>query len=155
MKYVHHVPRLADFDYLGPYAYFITCLTYQRKPYFLDYDNFDIVFPILQQSVDAQTRLWVYCFMPDHLHFLIEGHDDFYLPDFMKIFKQKSNFTFKRKYNQVLWRRGYYDRIVRREESYFSIASYILNNPVRKGLVKEYVDYDLSGSLVCNVRELF
>ena len=44
-----------------------------------------------------------------------------------------------------LWQRGYFDHIVRREEKLGQVAEYILNNPVRAGLVRDWAQYQFSG----------
>jgi putative transposase len=86
--------------------------------------------------------------MPDHLHLLLEGNETLYLPGFMKLFKQKSSFSIKKQYDCILWKRGYYDHVLREEESYNEVTAYIWNNPVRRGLVDDFTKYRLSGSFV-------
>jgi hypothetical protein len=43
---------------------------------------------------------------------------------------------------------------VLREEDTTEILRYILNNPVRKGLVAHYIDYRYSGSLAIDIKEI-
>ena len=73
------------------------------------------------------------------------------LPRFVRLFKQKSGFAFRRKCGLLLWQRSYYDHVLRKEELLRDVALYILGNPVRKGLVEEYAMYPFSGSLLFNV----
>ena len=47
-----------------------------------------------------------------------------------------------------LWQRGFYDHILRSEEDLQDVTRYILENPVRKGIVKSLVEYPFSGSAV-------
>jgi hypothetical protein len=41
--------------------------------------------------------------------------------------------------------RSFYDHLIRKEEDLRQIAEYILNNPVRKGLVQRCEDYPYCG----------
>ena len=50
-------------------------------------------------------------------------------------------------YQGPLWQARYYDHIVRRRDDGKRIAQYILENPVRKGLVEEVEAYPWSGSM--------
>jgi len=86
--------------------------------------------------------------MPDHLHLLLLGEDKSSLHTFMKTFKQETSFKFRRTCNSPLWHRSYYDHVLRKEEALEEVALYILNNPVRAGLVDDYRSYAFSGSFV-------
>ena len=46
----------------------------------------------------------------------------------------------------VVWQRGYWDHIVRREEGLYKVLQYILLNPVRAGLVDSWWDYPWLGA---------
>ena len=47
-----------------------------------------------------------------------------------------------------LWQTSFYDHFLRKEEDIEKVVMYVLNNPVRKGLVSEWMEYHYSGSLV-------
>lgn len=47
-----------------------------------------------------------------------------------------------------LWQRGYYEHIVRKNEDLLEMAKYIVNNPLRKGLVSKSEDYRWQGICV-------
>ena len=148
-------PRLKSFDYSGRYAYFVTCSTYQRRPHFVDKAVVDIVLPALERISDEHRfGIYAYCFMPDHLHLLLVGEEKSSLRGFMKTFKQESSFAFKQGYANSLWQRSYHDHVLRKEEVLEEVALYILNNPVRAGLVDDYENYDFSGSFVLDIKDL-
>jgi len=92
-----------------------------------------------------------YCFMPDHLHCLLSGDSQNNLVKFAQRFKQLSGFHFKQQYEKPLWERSFYDHILRKTENIKEVALYILNNPVRKGLVEDYHDYPYLGSDVFEI----
>jgi len=67
-------PRLNAFDYLGFYRYFLTICTYNRSRVFIDDQSVDLVLMHLSRTGDDQRFLVIaYCFMPDHVHMLVEG----------------------------------------------------------------------------------
>jgi putative transposase len=139
-------PRLRDFTYEGPYAYFLTVLTKGRAAYFKEekvvHNLIDILFEISQSE---GFKVITYCFMPDHLHLLLVGQEDkSNLKKFVSSFKQRSGYWFKKKGNEDLWHVSYYDHILRKEESLEAVSIYILENPVRKGLVCDYREYPFS-----------
>ena len=87
--------------------------------------------------------------MPDHLHLLVEGRvDAASLTAFARDIKQRTGYHWRRKAEGVLWQDGYYERVLRDDEQTLTVAKYILENPVRAGLVREPREYPYSGSLI-------
>jgi putative transposase len=155
LKHRRRAPRLSSFDYKGPYAYFVTCATYQKRTYFTDKAVIDLIILIVKDcGVRTGFDIYVYCFMPDHLHMLLAGDEKSSLHRFMRMFKQESSFAFKNGYGNTLWQRSYYDRVLRTDEMLDDVAWYIINNPVRKGLVDDYKRYAFSGSSLFDISEL-
>lgn len=148
-------PRLHDFEYAGPYTYFVTCSTYQKRPYFNEKATVDMVLPVLRYGGEQNSfSIYIYCFMPRHLHLLLGGSDNSKLSQFMKTFKQRSSFTFRKEFGDVLWQRSYYDHVLRKDEALKNVALYILNNPIRAGLASDYKIYPFSGSFVFDTKDL-
>jgi putative transposase len=147
--------RLNNFDYTGIYIYFVTCLTYRRNLYFTDKSTVDSVLLILNRVSDRYGfTLLAYCFMPDHLHLLIEGDETSSLRNYMQRFKQVSSYIYKKQYSQRLWQRSYYDHVLRKEQSVKEVAGYIVENPVRKGIVTEYNKYPFAGSVLLDSNDI-
>jgi REP element-mobilizing transposase RayT len=98
--------------------------------------------------------------MPDHLHFLAGTSEGGDLLSLMHSFKQKTGWWFKnhyaagglkasptlRKHRPALWQKSYYDHILRREEDIGDVIRYIVENPVRGGLVDRAEDYPFAGT---------
>jgi putative transposase len=141
-------PRLKDSDYRGTHVYFLTILTHDRSPHFKEAEAVDhLVGNLLQIARSEKFGVLAYCFMPDHLHLLIDGEDnESDLQKFISLFKQKSGYWYKQKYKRNLWQTSYYDHVLRKEEGLEQVALYILENPVRKGLVTDFRDYPFSFS---------
>jgi putative transposase len=140
--------HLRTFDYLGPHRYFLTFCTYRRHRAFITHARVQIVrTQILRASHDGQFALIAYCFMPDHLHLLIEGQTD--ASDcrrFISRTKQFSGFHYQKAFGARLWQRYGFERVLRNDEATLSVARYIVENPVRAGLVHSVDAYPFVGS---------
>src|SRR5580765_7084061 len=107
--------HLKAFDYVGLYRYFLTFCTDWRRPLF---GTAAVVSLTLSQISRAAAHegfaLLAYCFMPDHLHLLVEGLTD--AADcrrFIKSAKQNSGYYFEKEFNRKLWQRYGFERILR------------------------------------------
>ena len=93
--------------------------------------------------------------MADHAHLLIEGLSEASdLAEFAKRFKQCSSYRWKAETGYGLWQRGYFERVLRDDEDTFSVAAYIIANPVRAGLVVDPLTYPFLGSGTMKVEDL-
>lgn len=146
-------PRLKNFDYRGYYAYSVTICCYTKRDYFTKGEVVDKCIKILREiAQDYKFNVYIYCFMPDHLHLLLVGNDEMAsLKEAIRIYKQKTGFYFKQYSGDRLWQSSYYDHVVRKDEGLEKVASYIFNNPVRRGIVKEFKDYPYLGSFVFDI----
>jgi len=85
--------------------------------------------------------------MPDHLHLLAEGtHAQANLLEFIRLFKQRTSFEFRKSSPNRLWEKSYYDYVLRPSDSIEAVACYIWWNPVRKHLCARPKDYPFTGS---------
>ena len=147
--------RLAEENYLGWRACFITLCCHDRLPFFRDAGRATALINHLR-GLSAQMAFWVhaYCVMPDHVHILVEGQRaECNLVRFVQKLKMVSAFAERKRSGRQLWQRSFYDHIVRPRESHESIAWYIWMNPVRKGYVAEPERYPFSGSLTCEWKQ--
>ncbi|MDX1998992.1 MAG: transposase [Thermoanaerobaculia bacterium] len=113
--------------------------THGRQPFFREPKLAQTTFGLLSGDSDTLAA----CLMPDHLHWLLVIRNS--LADQVKRFKQVSTHRARAWHHPGhLWQRSYFDRILRREESVESVARYILDNPVRRGLVETEEEYPYS-----------
>ena len=135
-------PRLSTFSYQGPYAYMVTLNTHRRARSFR---RKDLVLLCQEEPVKAAERhrfvILAYCFMPDHLHLLLQGTQESRLIPFVQRFKQTTGYRFKQRTGRMLWQRSFYDHVLRGEEDIGDVAEYIWSNPVRADLVVNRDDY--------------
>jgi len=146
--------HLKNFDYKGPYRYFITICCFNKKPVFKASVLIKWLTNALQEkSKSYGFKTWAYCFMPDHMHLLIEGGDENSdMKQFIKSYKQYTGFYFKKKTGKKLWQINFYEHVLRKEENTINVAKYIFDNPVRKGLVDDYQKYEYLGSFEFNIK---
>jgi len=147
--------RLPHVSYVGIQRYSLTLCTFDREIRFTASPIVDIARShLLQHADDFQFGIAAYCYMPDHLHVLAVGESDGSdLEAFMRSMKQKTGFWFKQAFRRRLWQDGYYDRILREDESTLVVARYILANPVRAGLARTIEEYPFSGSNRYSLKE--
>ena len=148
--------RLKDFEYKGFYRYFVTMCTFDKKPIFTDNALVAWLIELLREKSKLfRFKVWAYCFMPDHLHLLIEGeHDDSDMRRFVSAYKQQAGFYYKKKTGLSLWQINYYEHVLRKEEDTKGVARYIFSNPMRKGLVEDFKDYTFLGSFEFDVMQM-
>ena len=124
--------------------YFVTMVTYERKPYFL---NFFVARKVIQQIGILHNEKQVYSLawviMPDHIHWLFQLNESTSLSKLMNLFKGRTARILNKDINKKgkFWQAAYYDHAVRKEESIKQIARYIIANPLRANLVERVEDY--------------
>ena len=148
--------RISHFSYVGPYRYFLTICAKDRRATFIDdAAATHTIEQFLRTATAEGFAVLAYCLMPDHLHLVVEGTtEESDLRRFVKLSKQRSAFTFARLAGQPLWQDGYFERVLRQDEDAKVIARYILENPVRAGIVEWPADYRYLGSSVWDVETL-
>jgi len=142
------VVRLSPEKYFGRQAYFVTICCDRRAPFLRNPATAQSVLALLLQCAATHSfRLHAYCLMPDHSHVLAEGlHDRSDLREFIRVFKQRSAFAFRKSHRRRLWEMSYYDHILRPSDRIEDVACYIWWNPVRKKLCARPQEFSFSGS---------
>ena len=148
--------RLRDFGYTGHSSYFLTICTADRRPVFedLDFGRWAIA-QLLRQAARREFVVAAYCFMPDHVHMLARGRSDAAnLQSLVISWNTRTAYQWRQQHGSRLWQEGYFDRVLRKHDEFFSIARYILMNPVEAGLVTRAEDYPLSGTTGYSMNEI-
>ena len=140
--------HLRAFDYIGLHRYFLTFCTNGRHRLFVNPEVVAVVWSqILRSAAQEQFAVVAYCFMPDHLHLLVEAQSQ--NADgraFIALAKQLAGFQYARTFVGRLWQRYGFERVLRDDEATLIVARYIIENPVRAGLVATPESYPFSGS---------
>ena len=139
--------RLERELYQGPVVVAITICFYRG----VDSVRDALADTIIERLFYAQGRykatIYAYCLLPDHMHILLGIQDENYnILDFVVQFKSDVSFKLKGRYTRKqLWQDRFYDHVLRKDEDIDKHAQYILENPVRKGLVREVLEYQYIG----------
>jgi len=142
--------RLPSENYIGKKMVAFTGNVKNRAALFSNKTAFRQIEKILLEAlITHNCDAYVYLFMPDHFHFILSGKNP--KSDIKKCidsFKQKSGYWLYKNLPEYKWQKDYYDHILKSDEDLFNHIIYILNNPVKAGLVKYWKDYNMKGSTV-------
>ena len=90
-----------------------------------------------------------YVILPDHLHFFVALPDDLKLGDWIGTLKRVLARSLERSGpGDPIWQRGFFDHVVRSNESYAEKWNYVCENPVRAGLVTIADEWPFRGEIV-------
>lgn len=131
--------------------------TFQRRKYFERQVIVDAVRDQLLRTAAAyDVAIPAYCFMPDHLHALLEGSSPTAnLQKCAQMFRQRSGHHHRSTSDgERLWQEGYYDRVLRSDDASIDVARYIVANPVRAGLRADVRSFPYVGSTRYTIDEL-
>jgi putative transposase len=149
-------PRASSFSYRGFHRYLVTTVTRNRSRSFAD-STFatEVASQIPPFFATRDFAVPAYCLMPDHVHLLLEGvRDDADLREAVRVWKQLVGYAWKRRTTLQLWQTGFHDHVLRDRDDTRAVVRYLLNNPVRAGLVQNAADYPWSGSSHYSFEEL-
>ncbi len=145
-----NLPRLERSAYQGfAHVHWILTMKHRRKGW-LD-EKFDAGFRETLLHTESRYSLVspTYCLMPDHVHLLWMGitaeSDQVVAMEFLRKYLKPVLAPFE-------FQQPPFDHILRRDEresnAFENAAHYILDNPIRAGLVTSRSDYPYSGALV-------
>ena len=86
--------------------------------------------------------------MPNHLHFFVRGSGDFNLAQWINGLKRAISVSLGATKKRPLWQPGFFDHVLRNDESYGEKWKYVRENPVRAGLVQRADDWPHQGEFV-------
>ena len=125
-------------------AYFVTAVTKDRRALFLDPKLCRILLVTIEYHKTLfDYKVFAYCVMPDHFHWIVQPSSKFNLSFIMQMIKG----SFSRKINKLnqgrghLWQKRYYDEAIRGERQLTQQIDYVHQNPVKAGLVLAEGDY--------------
>jgi REP element-mobilizing transposase RayT len=127
----------------------LTIGTAPRSPVFLDIPfGQECIAHLRDIREKTGTLVYAYCLMPDHVHLMLGAIRGESLPKVVGRWKSLCAKSCRaRDGSGFFWQRSFYDRALRDEDDIITAAFYILGNPVRAGLVADFHDYPLCGSM--------
>jgi len=127
---------------IGQY-YFLTAVTHTRRPVFYNFRAARICIGSMRiQHEKGLVNSLAFVIMPEHFHWLVELRQG-KLSDLMKKVKgetaRRLNIHFEK--SGRFWQPGYHDHALRTDEDLRQTARYLVNNPLRAGLVENLQSY--------------
>lgn len=134
--------RLQHFDYHSNGYYFITICCLDKRPLLGTLHQGEIHVSLdgqhlLEEMLSLERTLrgisvYDYVIMPNHFHLVVEiqreeGETGMGVSGFVRLLK--GNVT--KRSGKSLWQRGYYEHVIRQDESLQEIVQYMKNNPRR------------------------
>ena len=142
-------PRLRPiFDSYPAPLFFVTACTFNRQlfPSLLDVHRAFVEYCARAESFNIAVGRYV--IMPNHIHFFVRGAHDFTLSDWMKGVKRGIANRFTSIGKEFKWQPGFFDHLLRNDESYGKKWNYVRQNPVRANLVVNADDWPHAGEIV-------
>jgi putative transposase len=146
----HRLPRI---DYRGEVSVSFTLCLKDRFPLFKSTSIIDIFEKFLRYEVEqSDCIIPVYCFMPDHQHLVVTGiNPDSDTLNLINRYKQRTGYWLAQNQVNASWQKDFFDHVLRKDEGLVNVARYILENPVRRGLVANWQDYPFKGAIGCDL----
>ena len=142
-------PRVGRIFATSP-LYFVTFCTHERQR-FLAKDEVHSGFVLFAKRAENNFNVAVgrYVIMPDHVHLFVRGDHNFRLGPWIGALKQTlAKAAMLSRAKGEIWEEGFFDHILRSDESCSQKWNYVRENPVRAGLVKSPADWPYQGEIV-------
>ena len=145
-----------NFSYIGFQYYSLTWSCHDGQSLFTQQDRIDLVrAQFLRASKETNVADVAHCFMPDHFQELVKGESsDADAERYIRKAKQYSGFYFKQAFHLKLWVRKGFKRVLIDDYAPRAAIKYIIENPVRAGLVTRVENYPFTGSAKYTIEEL-
>ena len=139
-------PHRLDLIYINQPLYFVTFTTRDRTAI----PSLDDAQLALQRYARCGIEKFNvatgrYVIMPDHVHLFVRGDRNFASCSWVGGLKRSMSVMLK---SPRLWQPGFFDHVLRSDESYAEKWNYVRENPVRAGLVKVADDWPYQGEIV-------
>jgi len=130
------------------HAYLITAVCVGRQPVFTQMGLARVAVSVFESPAtwpSAELLAWV--LMPDHWHGLVVPDGTESIGRVMQRAKASVTRELRRKYPNIPapWQPGFHDHGLRRQESVPEAVRYLLDNPVRAGLVTQWDQWPYTG----------
>jgi len=150
-------PHRLDLIYINQPLYFVTFATRDRRS-IPSLDHAQLALEQYGHCAIAKfnVALGRYVIMPDHVHLFVRGGRNVTLSSWIGGLKRAMSVALLKEaqatrlplQSRSLWQPGFFDHILRSDESYAEKWNYVRDNPVRAGLVQSADDWPYQGEIV-------
>ncbi len=146
-----HSQRLRRLERVFPRTpiYFVTTCTAKRRPLLAGPSVHQTFLRFAERGEGRGAWVGAYVLMPDHLHLFLALDDrELLLGDWMKSLKNALSKALRQDgVPAPHWQKGFFDHVLRSDESYAEKLVYVRENPVRACLVKVWADWPYWGEI--------
>jgi putative transposase len=131
-------------------VYFVTFCSYRKRRYLATNAVHDALLRFGERAyAEHNVAVGRYVIMPDHIHLFVGGDAGFDLSSWFRLLKPYLGKAVVRQASEdPIWQRGFFDHVLRSDESYAEKWNYVRENPVRAGLVKAAEDWPYAGEII-------
>jgi len=128
----------------------LTIAVRDRLPVFADHELASATVEVLRaHSAKQGVLVYGYCVMPDHVHLILGPSERCDIVTFVGQFKNLVlRVAWGRGRQGSFWQSSFWDHFLRFDEGLKDAVEYVLANPVRRGLAKDWRGYPFAGSPV-------
>jgi len=130
-------------------VFFVTACTHQRHRLLANAGLHTAFCNFAGQAPDHGVFVGRYVLMPDHIHLFVSSAPE--APSLSAWIKSLKNALSKTLRQQQVpaphWQKGFFDHVLRSDESLAEKWLYVSANPVRAGLVKQTEDWPFQGEI--------
>jgi len=150
MQQFKHRPLRLDRLFISHPLYFVTFCTHSRAKW-LASDQVHAALVEFGKRAERNHAIAIgrYVIMPDHIHLFVRGRVDFVLGPWVGLLKQVVARAGRRsRARGQIWQEGFFDHVLRNDESYQQEWIYVRDNPVRAGLAESSDDWPYQGEII-------
>jgi putative transposase len=128
--------------------YFVTACTLNREAVLATREAHEAFWEFARAGEAHGAYVGAYVIMPDHLHLFVALEQNRRLSDWMKSLKNSLSKALRAAAIPAShWQKGFFDHVLRSDESYSQKWEYVRDNPVRAGLVKTWEEWPYRGEI--------
>jgi putative transposase len=139
-----------EWVYTDAPVYFITAVTHERRHLLADELTHQAFLSFCHASRDRGVLVGRYVLMPDHFHaFVCIPPGAVGISSWMKSLKNRLSKHWREGGIEAPhWQKGFFDHLLRSDESYAEKWQYVRENPLRAGLVRKAEDWPFAGNVM-------
>ena len=145
MERLHRLEQL----YIDNPVYFLTFCTVDRKPILAGGRIHNAFVLFCREALARSVYVGRYVLTPDHVHLFVKVPAP--SENLSRWVKSLKNYLSKALKEQKVpsphWQKGFFDHVLRSDESYSDKWLYMVENSVRGGLLKEWADWPYQGEI--------
>jgi putative transposase len=129
-------------------VYFVTTCTHLKRELLANRDLHHAFVEFCRKSRDHEIHVGKYVLMPDHVHLMVCIAGSNGLSRWMKSLKNTLSKQLRLSgIESPHWQKGFFDHLIRSDESHAEKWKYVADNPVRRGLCERAEDWPYAGEI--------